>query len=373
MARALEKHLGPIEHLGPLSAPLMPLVKTYGKLVQFATGKRYLALQSSIVARQLSRDAARKIRAASPDVIVAPAGSILIGNIPSNVLIVYSSDATARLIDGYHPNYRNIAAGSRSDAEMLEQAAIKRADLLLYPTEWVARSAIGDYGADPGKTHVVEYGANIIDWPGREEALQVRSDGTCRLLFVGVDWKEKGAAIALDALRALRARNIMAELTVCGCEPDRPVDAEGLTIVPFLDKNDPQQLSKLVDLYRNADFFLLPTRADCYGIAYCEAAAYGVPSIGTATGGVPDVVREGENGHLLPIDADGAAYARLIEEIHEDRDRYRRLRAGSRDNFETRLNWDVWGRKTARLVTDLVSSRRRQAPVQAVGNSRADV
>jgi glycosyltransferase involved in cell wall biosynthesis len=359
MARALEHHFIGLRRIGPLAAPWHNLFfRAYGRAMRMFRGRHYSALHARPVSNRLSARAAREIRAAGVDAVVAPAGSPLARGIPPEVAFIYSSDATARLIDGYHPDYRTLSEQTRRDTEELEHAAITRADLLLYPTEWVARSAIEDYGADPSKVHIIPWGANMESPPPASTIDERPSDGRCRLLFVGVDWTEKGADIAVETLNCLRADGLSAELTICGCTPPTELDVPGLTVIPFLAKSDPDQLARLQGLYRDADFFLLPTRADCYGIAFCEASSYGVPSIGTATGGVPGVVTEGENGHLLPYSARGVDYAALIAKIFRDEDRHRHLRRESRRVFEERLNWDAWGARAATLINDLLATRK---------------
>ncbi|MCI0596961.1 MAG: glycosyltransferase family 4 protein, partial [candidate division Zixibacteria bacterium] len=97
---------------------------------------------------------------------------------------------------------------------------------------------------------------------------------------------------------------------------------------------------------------LLPTRYECYGVVFCEAAAFGLPVITTDTGGVSGVVREGENGYLLPYEAGGADYAQLIAEICADENRYNELVQKSRKEFEDRLNWDTWAQTVKRLLAE---------------------
>jgi glycosyltransferase involved in cell wall biosynthesis len=358
MARALERHFPNLRRVGPFDTPLRQLFRVYAKALRVLRARHYSPVHARAISDRLAAQAERAIRAARLDAVFAPAGSPLARGIPPDVAFIYTSDATARLIDGYHPDYRSLSPRTRRDIEDLERAAITRADLLLYPTEWVARSAVEDYGADPAKIHVVPWGANMESAPPASTLVEVRSDDRCRLLFVGVDWVEKGADIAVETLKCLQRDGISAELTICGCTPPSELSVPGLTVIPFLDKGKPSELRRLQELYRNADFFLLPTRADCYGIAFCEASSYGVPSIGTATGGVPGVVREGENGYLLPYSARGPEYARLIADIYRDELRHRDLKRRSRREFEERLNWDAWGARAAELIDVLLASRK---------------
>jgi N-acetyl-alpha-D-glucosaminyl L-malate synthase BshA len=61
-----------------------------------------------------------------------------------------------------------------------------------------------------------------------------------------------------------------------------------------------------------ADLFLLPSESESFGLSALEALACEVPVICTSAGGLPEVVLEGENGHLLPVgDVDGMAAAAI--------------------------------------------------------------
>ena len=353
MSKSLANEGHEVIHIGPLSAPILPLYKAYSRFCRTFRRRGLSPFHAGPVVAQYAADAARKIRAVSPDIVFAPAGSTFAWSVPDGVPLVYASDATFRLIENYHPNYRNLSRAARETAERLERKTIARADLILYPSEWAAESAIKDYGADPARVHVIPWGANLEEAPDRDSVLGRRKPGPCRLLFIGVNWEEKGADIAIGTLAELKNRGVKAELVICGCTPPKPVTQDGLTIIPYLDKNDPEQRNRLDQLYRDADFFLLPTRADCYGIVFCEAAAHGVPSIAPATGGVPYAVRDGETGVLVPPNATKADYAAVIAEIFANPDRLARLRQSSRDAFEARLNWQAWGRRVSDLIQTL--------------------
>ena len=97
----------------------------------------------------------------------------------------------------------------------------------------------------------------------------------------------------------------------------------------------------LCKILSESHFMVLPTEFDAYGIVICEASAFGVPSIVTDVGGVSQPLCEGKNGFLHPPDATAQDYAEKIRTVFCDRENYIRLRASSRREFETRLNWDV--------------------------------
>lgn len=243
LGEALARHVGTVVRLGPLHAPGAGLLKGYGKLRERLGGRRILPTHARPVTAMLAAHARRLVSAADPDVLVLLAASSAVDGVPNDRPMVYVSDATFRRIQDYYPRYTRLSSRARHEAERLEQAAIARADLRLYASAWAASSAIEDYGADPATTHVVPFGANIGPVP--EPAGDRRAPAPWRLLFVGVDWAQKGARIAVDALDALRARGVDAELTICGCTPPEPLARPGVTVVPFLDKRDPADRQKL--------------------------------------------------------------------------------------------------------------------------------
>jgi glycosyltransferase involved in cell wall biosynthesis len=267
-------------------------------------------------------------------------------------------DATFALLHNYYPQYSNLTESSVRTMNALSERAINKANLLIYSTQWAARSAVEDYHADPRKVHVVPMGANFELIPPKEIILEREKSDRCRLLFVGVDWQRKGGPTAFETLLSLEAMGIETELIVCGCTPQHLFHHKRMRVIPFLDKNDASQRKELEHLYLTSDFLLLPTRSECFGLVFCEANAFGLPVITTQTGGVPEVVRNGENGFVLPLHASGAEYAQVIAAVYREDEQYAELVKSSRIAYDTRLNWDNWGKIVNTLIVEMLYRER---------------
>ncbi len=95
----------------------------------------------------------------------------------------------------------------------------------------------------------------------------------------------------------------------------------------------------LDELFLAAHYLFVPSIAECYGLVYAEAAAFGVPSLSRRTGGIPSVVVDSESGWLLPLEAPPESYATLIRHDLENPDAYVAMSRGARALYDKRLSW----------------------------------
>jgi glycosyltransferase involved in cell wall biosynthesis len=225
-------------------------------------------------------------------------------------------------------------------------------DKIIYCSEWIKHKALETYHIDPDKIEVIELGANIP--APTNYTIDIAMD-ICRLVFIGKNWEKKGGDKVLQACRLLKKEGFPCTLTIIGSIPTDMNDAdEDVIVIPFLDKSRREHLNRLCKILSESHFLVLPTVFDAYGIVFCEASAYGVPSIASDVGGVSQPVRKGKNGFLLPPDATAQDYAEKIKTVFGDRENYIKLRASSRYEFETRLNWDAWGERVNTIFEDVV-------------------
>ncbi len=360
-AQALQRHCGEVIYMASTDTNKKSAGKTalYKKLRnvlrKFSIARKYFVYNYRIsIARKFAAFAAQKLLEHPFDVVVAPASLTEVAFLDTDIPIVLVEDATFALLHNYYPQYSNLTESSVRTMDTISKRAIKKANLLIYSTEWAARSAVEDYHADPQKVHVVPMGANFEHIPSKEVIQARKKSDRCRLLFVGVDWQRKGGPIAFETLLSLEEMGIETELIICGCTPPNSFLHKSMRIIPYLDKNDENQRKELEHLYLTSDFLLLPTRSECFGLVFCEANAFGLPVITTQTGGVPEVVRNGENGFVLPFNARGAEYAQVIARIYREDEQYAELVKSSRVAYDTRLNWDNWGKTVNTLITEML-------------------
>jgi len=349
--KALERNIGDVELLGPAEAPFtLFLCKVLHGISLYLLGKRFNYRHSVMLSRAYARIFQKKLAQKKYDLIVAPGGSAFIAFLQTDVPVFYFSDATNANLINYRKMLTNLLEWSRKQSLLIEQAAIDTASFVSFSSKWAADSAIRDFHCPPEKLKVIPLGANLEFAPPREQAVRPRTDKTCKLFFLGVDWDHKGGPVAFDALLELLKMGIDAELTVVGCKVPTEITHPRLTILPFLSKNNPKEFLQLEQLYLESCFFILPTRSECYGICFCEAAAYGLPSIAGNSGGVSSSIEEGKSGYLLPLSANGKDYALRIAGIWNDPAAYNQLRISSRNLFEQGRNWDAWAESVQEMI-----------------------
>ncbi|MFR9652185.1 MAG: glycosyltransferase family 4 protein [Rikenellaceae bacterium] len=266
--------------------------------------------------------------------------------------LIYRSDTTFNLMVDYY--FHNLSRQTIAEGNALEQRVLDMSSAVIYPSMWAKRSAISDFNQPEAKLHVVESGANIdSEMIGRSRASY---DGKeLNLIFIGVSWQRKGGDIALDACRYLHEKGLNVKLHIIGIKrlDERIKALPYVNHVGFLSKNNKEQCQQFVDLMLTSHAMLLPTRAECAGIAFCESSAYGLPSFTHDTGGVGNYVVNGVNGYRLPLGSTGADFGEKIYECLQSGE-LERLSQQAVELYEERLNWQVWQRRVEKIIDNII-------------------
>jgi glycosyltransferase involved in cell wall biosynthesis len=306
--------------------------------IQYREGKVPWTLKGSILARRALAPVLGKVDGVF---IHTTALSLFSVDYFKNTPAVLSCDGTPmnkremRELYGLKAEGRIAEQGKRA----LFRGLFSRAAGFVAWSNWAKKSFVEDYGCREQDVVVIPPGIDLTQFAPAD-----RKHDVPRILFVGGDFVRKGGDLLLRVFRKrLRGR---AELVIVTRE--RVAPEPGVTVHNNIDPNS----DTLRNLYATSDVFALPTHADCYSIVCMEALASGLPVVATRVGGIPDLIREGETGHIVEVD-DAEALGDRVASLVEDRARRAEMGRRGREDAAKRFE----SRENARRLFEFVRSR----------------
>jgi glycosyltransferase involved in cell wall biosynthesis len=169
------------------------------------------------------------------------------------------------------------------------------------------------------------------------------ADSTFHLMTVGRLALGKGHDVTLRALARLHNAGRDARLSIIGSGPDRAVleslvkELELEASVKFLGSLSEEDV---IESLGHADVFVLASRVEPRAVAYMEAMALGLPTIGTDVGGSAEIITSEHDGLLVPSEDDerlASAIARLMDDPELRRQLGRNARRTAVERFDSRI------------------------------------
>ncbi len=195
----------------------------------------------------------------------------------------------------------------------------------------MARESVVARGADPDRVRVFANTVDVSAWAERVARADVpRADEDVRVLSVGRLASEKGHDTLVRALAAVGDPRLA--LAIAGEGPERAgLERLATELGVGLDLLGDLGPDRLAEAYAAADVFALLSTHEPWGVVVNEAAASGLPLVlSDQVGAAYDLLRDGENGFLVPAgDVDAAAAA--LRRLADDPELRRRLGRRSRE------------------------------------------
>jgi glycosyltransferase involved in cell wall biosynthesis len=224
-------------------------------------------------------------------------------------------------------------------------AAARVADRLLVLNEGDRRFARERGWQPPGRIDVVPHGVS-------DRFLDRRPDATPRgggVLFCGAWDRVKGVTYLVQAFDRLASGARPVPLTVLGpgLSPAEVIGSFPERARPHVTVMERVPEERVVDEYRRHDLLVFPSTYEGFGLVVLEAMSQGLPVVATPVGCVPDLVRDGDNGIIVPPrDADALAQAvRRLMDAPSERERM----GASAATAVASLSW----RRTAQHTLDV--------------------
>jgi glycosyltransferase involved in cell wall biosynthesis len=258
---------------------------------------------------------------------------------------VVSIDITQRLAGLEAP--RGLARRDYRPNAAWDRRVFRAAAAIVATSRWAADDLASDLPECAARVHVMPYPVPLegFDAGWTDERRARPADRPVSVLFVGGDFARKGGAELLAAWRAAGFGDA-ARLTLV---TESPLDEAALPAGVEVRRGVRAYTPEWFGAWREADVFALPTRGEAFGMVFQEAAAAGLPSIGTAINAIPEIVIDGETGILVPP-ADVPTLAGALRVLVSSPEKRSAMGAAARRHIETAGSVARYGERLAWLI-----------------------
>lgn len=284
---------------------------------------------------------------------------------------------TAHSLEPRRPWKAEQLGGGYRVSGWIEKTAFEAADAVIAVSEGMRHDILAAYPAlDPATVTVVHNGIDLERWQPLHDEETVRSLGIDpsrpAVIFVGRITRQKGLPYLLRAAGMLPPE---AQLILCAGAPDTPemlAEVTGLVERLREERDGVVWIDRLLANHElraalsAATVFVCPSIYEPLGIVNLEAMACGLPVVGTAVGGIPEVIVDGVTGRLVPIrqqqDGTGAPtdpegfvrdLAAALNEVIADPQNAVRMGAAGRERAEREFSWTAIAEQTRAIYRSL--------------------
>lgn len=263
----------------------------------------------------------------------------------------------------------------------MESTAIHDADAIVAVSQGTKADILRAYpDVDESRVHVIYNGIDLDEYQKTSDTSALVKYGVDPaipyVLFVGRITRQKGVTHLVDAIDYLPEDT---QVVLCAGAPDTPEIAEELrNKVEHARKKHPRIVwiekmvtkPEVIQLYSNCRVFCCPSVYEPFGIINLEAMACRAPVVASSTGGIKEVVVEGETGYLVPFEpdrvtgfpVDPAAFAEdlagRISILLKDPAKCRQYGDAGRKRVEDVFSWTAIAKQTVDLYQSLIDQRK---------------
>jgi starch synthase len=265
----------------------------------------------------------------------------------------------------------------------MEKTAILEADAIIAVSKGTKVDILRAYPeVDPDLVHVIYNGIDLDEYQQTSSTAALTKYGVDPakpyVLFVGRITRQKGVTHLVEAIQYMSAGT---QVVLCAGAPDTPeIAAEMRQKVEEAKAVNPNVVwiekmvtkPEAIELYSNCSVFCCPSVYEPFGIINLEAMACRAPVVASATGGILEVVVEGETGYLVPFEQDPVTtfpsnpdqfardLAAKVSDLLANPEKAKRFGEAGRKRVEETFAWSAIADQTIDLYRNLIRKPMRK-------------
>ncbi|MFB2879950.1 glycosyltransferase family 4 protein [Floridanema aerugineum] len=212
---------------------------------------------------------------------------------------------------------------------LLEKRVFQGAAKLITFSEATRKSVIEDYKIDENKVKVIYPGVDLNKIPLSSKPKQIEQK-PYKILFIGGHFERKGGQDLLEVFLERFADRAELHLVT-----QTPIKCDRTHV--YIYQNIKAYTPEWLELYHQADVFVLPTYSEPFGWVFIEAMAAGLPIIASRVNAIPEIVSHEETGFLIQP-GDRTDLANRIQQLIENRNLGKEMGAKGRQIVERKFN-----------------------------------
>lgn len=287
---------------------------------------------------------------------------------------------TAHSLEPLRPWKREQLGGGYDCSSWVEKTAIEMADAVVCVSEGTKADVMQHFNVDPAKLHIIYNGIDPTEYYKQDATEALDRFGIDKdqpyLLFVGRITRQKGIIHLVEAIKHMHPGY---QVVLCAGAPDTPEIAAEMQAAVEAAKQARDGIfwiDEMVDkptvikLYSGAAVFCCPSVYEPFGIINLEAMACETPVVGSAVGGIPEVVVHDETGYLVPLaqshdspfsplnpEAFAKDLAHQVNRLMENPERREAFGKAGRQRAIEHFSWTSIAQQTQALYQDLIQQK----------------
>ena len=275
----------------------------------------------------------------------------------TNNKVIHWNDANFQNLHNYYSGYSDFSTYSFKAAHNIQKQALDLSDIVIYSSEWAIKTAVSYYKIDERKLRIILFASNLkvsLNASEVNNVVNLRKQNIIKLLFIGVDWERKGGDYAVKVLNELNSKGYKSLLYIVGIEVNEELSKnQNIVQFGFINKTSLEGEKKMVELYKECSFFILPSQNDITPVVFSEANSFALPVISTNIGGIPSLIIKNINGDYFDISHFVEKSTNFIIKNLPASYEYVQLCNSSFLHYQNNMSWDQVAIKFKKILKDL--------------------